>query len=221
MEHCRLAAVPSLISPHAKGETPGDFVDTINAGYPDVVKTALIRGDCLFNYRRHSYDEIKLMVLQHAKAGVNVLLNFHGLNDTRMQASVARAANEVRAETGLDIVARGTICIEDNPNITVQSGMKAAEELIVNGHQGFYLKSASGRLKPEFVGELVEALAKKYPEQSLDIHAHDTYGEAMPSYLAAIEAATKHNHSIGVDVLHPAIAGQYRPALRSENAGSH
>jgi pyruvate/oxaloacetate carboxyltransferase len=190
-----------------KGFDPGSSIETINAAYPGIKKTALFRGDCLLTYNRQPFDVIQAMVLEHAKAGVNVLQNFHGLNDTRMTAAVAESCRIAREDHGFDITAQGAICIEDNPNVTLESCMQAARELVQQGHQGFYLKSASGRLDPEFVRKLVGALIEEFPEQSIDLHAHDLYGEAIPAYVAAIEAAVGRGHSIGVDVLHPAIAG--------------
>lgn len=190
-----------------KGFDPGSSIETINAAYPGIKKTALFRGDCLLNYNRQPYDVIEAMVLEHARAGVNVLQNFHGLNDTRMTAAVAEACRVAREEHGFDITAQGTLCIEDNPNVTIEGCLEAARELIAQGHQGFYLKSASGRLNAEFVRKLVGKLIEAFPEQSIDMHAHDLYGEAIPAYVAAIEAAVGRGHAIGVDVLHPAIAG--------------
>jgi pyruvate carboxylase len=189
-----------------KGRLPGPFVQEINAAYPGIEKTMLFRGDCGLHYDRKSYDAIKMLVREHAKAGVNVFQNFHGLNDTRMQVAVARAVQEVRAETGLDIRAQGTICIEDNANITIESCLQAARELVKSGHQGFYLKSASGCLKPGFVKKLVGALMDEFPDQSVDVHVHNTYGEALPAYMEAIEAAVARRKGVGLDVLHPSIA---------------
>ena len=50
--------------------------------------------------------------------GMNVLQNFHGLNDARCLLGVAKAGAEAR-DAGHNIIAQGTICIEDNPNVTV------------------------------------------------------------------------------------------------------
>lgn len=193
--------------PERKGRDPSEFIKTLNDAYPGIKKTALFRGDCLLGYERQSFDVIMAMILEHARAGVNVIQNFHGLNDTRMTAAVAEACQIAREQHGFGIIAQGTICIEDNPNVTIESCLTTARELISQGHKGFYLKSASGRLKPEFVRELVGKLIDEFPNQSIDMHAHDLYGEAVPSYMAAIEAAVEKNHSIGIDVLHEAIAG--------------
>lgn len=177
-----------------------------------VRQTALVRGDCMFGYKPLSYDVIKATVREYALMGMNVFQNFHGLNDIDAMKSVAQAINEVRKElaaegTPVDIEAQGAICIEDNPNITVESCLEFADQLIATGHKGFYLKSASGCVDPEFVRKLTAALIKKYPEQSIDIHVHSTYGKAPACYMAAMEEGIERDHPIGIDVQHPAMSG--------------
>ena len=117
--------------------------------------------------------------------GVNILQNFHGLNDAACLSGVAQAVTEAQG-AGYDIIAQGTICIEDNPNVTVARCLVFAEELIELGHKGFYLKSASGRLSAYFVYELVSSLYKRFPDQDITIHAHSTFGEAPVCYMACL-----------------------------------
>lgn len=171
-----------------------------------VRQSALIRGDFLFGYEPQPYDVIRELVFEYAAMGMNVLQNFHGLNDSRCLIGVAKAVIEAR-DAGYDIIAQGTLCIEDNPNVTVAKCLTFADELVALGHTGFYLKSASGRLNPYFVYELVTALYRRFPEQDLTIHAHSTYGEAPVCYMAATLAAIEQDRDITMDVQHPALAG--------------
>ena len=171
-----------------------------------VRQSALIRGDFLLGYEPQSYDVIKGLVFEYAKMGVNILQNFHGLNDAACLSGVAQAVTEAQGE-GYDIIAQGTICIEDNPNVTVARCLVFAEELIELGHKGFYLKSASGRLSAYFVYELVSSLYKRFPDQDITIHAHSTFGEAPVCYMAAALAAVELDKDITMDVQHPALAG--------------
>lgn len=172
----------------------------------DVKQTALIRGDFLFGYEPQPYDVIHATVFEYAKMGMNELQNFHGMNDHRALVGVAKAVQEAKA-AGYDISARGVICIEDNPNITIESCMAHADKLIELGHEGFYLKSASGVVDDDFVYELTAALYEKYPEQSINIHVHATYGMAEPAYVAAARAAKEANKPIMMDVQTPAFHG--------------
>jgi len=191
-----------------KGRNEWEEVEKLITHFKDegVKQSALIRGDFLFGYEPQSYDVIRAMVFEYAEMGMNVLQNFHGMNDARALVGVAKAVQEAKA-AGHDIIAQGTICIEDNPNITVEGCLEFAQELVDMGHEGFYLKSASGRLDPDFVYELTAALYDKFPDQAITIHAHSTYGEAPACYMAAARAALERDKNITMDVQHPALAG--------------
>ena len=171
-----------------------------------VRQSALIRGDFLFGYEPQPYDVVRAMVFEYAAMGMNILQNFHGMNDARCLTGVAQAVAEAQA-AGHDIIAQGTICIEDNPNISIEDSLSFARELIDMGHQGFYMKSASGRLDPDFVYHLATALYQHFPDQDMTIHAHSTYGEAPACYIAAAKAAVEQGRDITMDVQHPALAG--------------
>ena len=171
-----------------------------------VRQSALIRGDFLLGYEPQPYDVIRALVFEYASMGMNILQNFHGLNDAACLSGVAQAVAEAQG-AGYDIIAQGTICIEDNPNITVARCLAFADELVELGHKGFYLKSASGRLSAYFVYELVSSLYKRFPEQDITIHAHSTFGEAPVCYMAAALAAVELDKDITMDVQHPALAG--------------
>lgn len=183
-----------------------------------VRQSALIRGDFLFSYDPQPYDVVRAMVFEYAKMGMNILQNFHGMNDARCLVGVARAVREAQA-AGHNIIAQGTICIEENPNITVAGCVDFARQLVEMGHQGFYLKSASGRLNPAFAHDLVAALCQQFPDQDITIHAHSTYGEAPACYMAAALAAAAAGKGITMDVQHPALAGSTAQPSMNKMAG--
>ena len=191
-----------------KGRNEWDEVEKLVSHFKKlgVRQSALIRGDFLFGYEPQPYDVIRAMVFEYAEMGMNILQNFHGMNDARCLVGVAKAVKEAQ-EAGHDIIAQGTICIEDNPNLTVEGCLEFAADLLEMGHQGFYLKSASGRLDPYSTYRLVEALFRRFPDEEITIHAHSTYGEAPACYMAAARAAIEKGKGITMDVQHPALAG--------------
>ena len=203
-----------------KGRNEWDEVEKLITHFKNlgVRQSALIRGDFLFGYQPQPYDVIKAMVFEYAAMGMNILQNFHGMNDVRCLIGVAKAVKEAQ-EAGYDIIAQGTICIEENPNITVEKCLDFAQELVAIGHRGFYLKSASGRLRPDFVYELVGALYDRFADQDITIHAHSTYGEAPACYMAAALAAIKKGKDITMDVQHPALAGSTAQPSMNKMAG--
>lgn len=191
-----------------KGRNEWEEIEKILTHFKDrgVEQSALIRGDFLFGYEPQPYDVIEAMVFEYAEMGMNVLQNFHGMNDPRCLVGVVKAVKKAQ-EAGHNIRAQGTICIEDNPNITVESCLEFARELVAMGHEGFYLKSASGVLDPEFTRQLTAALLDEFPDQEIGIHVHSTYGKAPVCYMAAIDEATKRGKTITIDVQNPALAG--------------
>ena len=194
--------------PAKNGRDEWDFNEKIlrHFGAQGMTQTALIRNDCLFGYRPQPFDVVKATVEEFAKMGVNRFQNFHGLNYTPAMEGVAEAVRQVREETGLKTEAWGTICIEDNANVTVESCLRTAQELLKN-HSGLYFKSASGVTSPDFNFELFTRLGQEFGDVPKDIHAHGTYGLAAPSYMAAIQASIEQGQSIGIDCQHPALAG--------------
>lgn len=172
----------------------------------NVKQSALVRGDFLFGYEPYSYDVVEGVILEFAKMGINVFHNFHGMNDHTPLVGVCEAVKKAQ-EKGYNVIANGTICIEDNPNVTISNCLKFAKKLVDLGHEGFYLKSASGRLNPEFVYTLTSQLINRFPEQEITIHAHSTYGEAPACYISAILASLLNNKPITIDVQHPALSG--------------
>ena len=198
-----------------KGRDEWREVERLISHFSDlgIRQSALIRGDFLFGYEPQPYDVIKAMVFEFAEMGMNILQNFHGMNDARCLVGVAKAVGEARA-AGHDIIAQGTICIEDNPNITVEGCLLFAQQLVDMGHVGFYLKSASGRLDHDFVYALTSGLYRDFPDHDITIHAHSTYGEAPACYMAAAIAAVEHGKSITMDVQHPACLLYTSPSPR-------
>lgn len=203
-----------------KGRNEWDEVEKLITHFRQagIRQSALIRGDFLFGYEPQPYDVIRAMVFEYAQMGMNILQNFHGMNDARCLVGVAKAVQEARA-AGHDIIAQGTICIEENPNITIEGCLGFARELVDLGHTGFYLKSASGRLNPDFAGDLVAALYRHFPDQDITIHAHSTYGEAPACYIAAAIAALEADRTITMDVQHPALAGSTAQPSINKMAG--
>ncbi len=172
----------------------------------EVQQSALIRGDFLFSYEPQPFDVVKAMVMEYARMGMNVLQNFHGLNDTDVLAGVAEAVRIAREEEGHNIVARGTLCVEDNRNIRIDELLFAADKMVEQGHTGFYIKSASGRMREDTIYRLTAALMDRF-DGPVGVHAHSTYGEAPVCYMAAIEAAIERGREIEIDIQHPALSG--------------
>lgn len=169
--------------------------------------SGLFRGDFSLGYKKYSSKTVHAMLKEYAKIGLNIVQNYHGLNDINVVKQTAKAVKALKEE-GYDIVAQGGICIEDNPNVTLDNCLEYADQLIEEGHEGFYLKCASGVIDKDFVATLMDELYKNHPTQPITLHIHDTFGHAIPAYTKAAEIAAKHKKKLTLDVQHHALAGE-------------
>ncbi|MEZ5814732.1 MAG: hypothetical protein R3E13_08480 [Alphaproteobacteria bacterium] len=198
-----------------KGRDAWDENDKIFDAFKDVVTTALIRGDCVLGYERNPQDVIDAVIEELADRGLKVVTNFHGMNYAPMQKGVFKAVAKAR-KNDYDITAPKVLCIEDNPNITIENCMQAlAEQKAMGADEGIYLKNASGKCDPDFVYELTKRIAKEYPGEKITVHSHDNHGLAKAVYLRAGEAAAETNTPMAFDVLpHPMAQGTAQPSAR-------
>lgn len=193
--------------PIKKGWNPFEFNQKILDHFSGQRQTALIRGESGLNYGRQKLDVLDYVVSRYSGMGVNRWQNFHGNNDINMMRGVPLIVNRLRHERGLDVVAQGGICVQENPDTRARQDKildglyRHAEDLVNTGHVGFYVKNANGVLRPDFTGALIEGLRNRFDEE-IHLHVHDTYGHALENYLVAIDAGVT-----GVDVLPDAMGG--------------
>ena len=188
-----------------KGRDPAQYMKAVGAHFEKagVEQTSLIRGEVGSSYTRQPYDVLKAIIKRQAETGVNVLQNFHAMNDINMMRGVTKATDELVEEHGYDLRVQGGITIQQNPDTLerkaeILEGYKQfASELVEAGHDGFYLKSANGVITdPDFMADVVTMLKEEFPEQKIALHMHNTYGHVPKIALAAIKAGVD-----SVDVL--------------------
>ncbi|MCH9639212.1 MAG: hypothetical protein K0U40_06925 [Betaproteobacteria bacterium] len=192
--------------PVKKGRDPFEFNQEHCAFYAKagVEQRALIRGECGFSYGRQSYDVLKAVIGVHIDAGVTVFQNFNATNTVEMMRGVPLAVRELCEEKDIDNVrVLGGITIQQNPDSLerqeeILAEYKAFAQALMNtGHEGFYLKSANGIFSDaSLFADVVRMLKRKFPDQTVDVHMHNTYYHSPAIYLAAIKAGAD-----GVDVL--------------------
>jgi len=185
----------------------GEFKDMIES-------SALIRGAFLTGYSMNPQDVVDAFIVELAKRGLNEVTNFHGLNDFRVQKSVFEAVQKAR-DAGYKIRAPKVVCVEDNPNITVAGCIKALREQKNIADSGIYLKNASGKIDPEFVRELIKAVAREFPGEEITFHTHNNHGLGYATSTAAVEAAVEVKADLAIDTLpHPLAEGTAQISAR-------
>ena len=101
-----------------KGRDPAVYMKTVGDHFKQagVEQTSLIRGECGSAYSRQPYDVLKATIKRQADNGVNVLQNFHAMNDINMLRGVTKASAELVEEHGYDLRVQGGITIQQNPD---------------------------------------------------------------------------------------------------------
>lgn len=193
--------------PVRNGRDPSKELKISQNAYSDVETTALGRASSLFAYHPQHPSVIKRFIPAVAKTGLNAIQNFHGQNDRKFTDPVDEQIVATAEETGLKFRSIATASIEDNINYDEDKIIDFLRHRLSKGCKGIYLKSASGRVNPDKTRDLVERVMREFPDQEVGMHAHDTYGEAIPYYIAGAEAAAKMGKSIRLDGLHSALAG--------------
>ena len=116
---------------------------------------------------------------------------------------LARARAVVEAAHGAGRTVRGYVsCITDCPYegaVATGAVVRVAEALLAMGVDEVALGDTLGTTRPSDVRRLLDALVPSVPVGRLAIHAHDTYGMAVATTLAAVER--------GVRVVDGAVAG--------------
>ena len=191
------------------GRNPSQEIRAVMGAHKENIQEALWRGIVGLGYGKQHPTVHKPMLRLFAKAGLNKVQNFHGLNDKDFTDPIDQAVRELREEEGFDIESVCVLSIEDNVNYNEDKLIEFAKHRINNmGCTEIYLKSASGRVSPDDARSLVDRLMKEFPASvPIKLHAHDTYMEAVPYYIAAAEAAVKHGRSIIVDAVPDEVAG--------------
>ena len=193
----------------AHGRVPAEDVQNVMGAHKDNIQEALWRGIVGLGYAAQHPSVHKPMLRLFANAGLNVVQNFHGLNDPEFTDPIDQPVRELHEEEEYNIWSAAVLSIEDNINYDEDKLIEYAKHRINEmGCKEIYLKSASGRVNPDATRSLVDRLMQEFPvDVPIKLHAHDTYGEAIPYYIAAAEAAAKHGRKIIVDGLHDAVSG--------------
>ena len=120
-----------------------------------------------------------------------------------VEACLARARAVVEAAHGAGRTVRGYVsCITDCPYegpVPTAAVVRAAEALFGMGVAEVALGDTLGTTRPSDVRRLLDGLVPSVPVACIAIHAHDTYGMAVATTLAAVER--------GVRVVDGSVAG--------------
>ncbi len=168
-------------------EDPWDRLQKLKSAIPNVMQQMLLRGANAVGYTSYPQNVVEEFVDRAAECGIDVFRVFDSLNDLdSMQVSVERVL-----QTGK--LAEVAMCYTgdvDNPARTKYSIdyytdlAKRIEDL---GAHILCVKDMAGLLRPQAARMLIGKL-REVTDLPIHLHTHDTSGNGVATYIAAIEA---------------------------------
>ncbi len=178
-------------------EDPWVRLDELRRKVPNVMFQMLVRGANAVGYTNYPDDVVSAFIEEAAAAGIDVFRIFDALNDVdSMQVAIEAAQKSGRiVETA--ICYTGDVSDPRRKKFDLKYYVDMAKEVCRRGTHLLAIKDMAGLLKPRAATMLVKAL-KDAVDVPLHLHMHDTSGNGIATYMAAIEA--------GVDVVDGAVS---------------
>jgi pyruvate carboxylase len=178
-------------------EDPWIRLEELRRLVPNVMFQMLVRGANAVGYTNYPDDVVSGFIEEAAAAGMDVFRIFDALNDVdNMQVAIDAAQKSGRiVETS--ICYTGDVSDPRRKKYDLKYYVDLAKDICRRGTHLLAIKDMAGLLKPRAATMLVNAL-KDAVDVPLHLHMHDTAGNSIATYLAAIEA--------GVDVIDGAVS---------------
>jgi pyruvate carboxylase len=171
-------------------EDPWIRLEELRKRVPNVMFQMLVRGANAVGYTNYPDDVVTAFIEEAAAAGIDVFRIFDALNDVdNMQVAIEAAQKSGRiVETA--ICYTGDVADPRRTKYDLKYYVALAKEIVSRGTHLLAIKDMAGLLKPRAATMLVSAL-KEAVDVPLHLHMHDTSGNGIASYLAAIEAGVE------------------------------
>lgn len=193
-------------------EDPWERLEKLRIKMPDILFQMLFRGSNAVGYKNYPDNVIEAFIHEAAANGIDVFRIFDSLN---WLPQMEKSIQYVR-DTGK--IAEAAICYTGDINdpsrekYTVDYYIKMARELEKMGAHIIAVKDMSGVLMPQAAYRLISEL-KSAVHLPVHLHTHDTSGNGIFTYAAAIRA--------GVDIVDVAMSAMSsatsQPSLNSLN----
>jgi pyruvate carboxylase len=177
-------------------EDPWVRLEELRKVVPNVMFQMLVRGANAVGYKNYSDDVVVAFIEESAKAGMDVFRIFDALNDVDAMTVAIEAAQKTGKVVETSICYTGDVSDPRRTKFDLKYYVNMAKEVVKRGTHLLAIKDMAGLLKPRAATMLVKAL-KDAVDVPLHLHMHDTSGNSIASYFAAIEA--------GVDVVDGAV----------------
>ena len=178
-------------------EDPWVRLDELRRLVPNVMFQMLVRGANAVGYTNYPDDVVRGFIEEAAAAGMDVFRIFDALNDVDNMQVAIEAAQKTGRIVETAICYTGDVSDPRRKKYDLKYYVDLAKDVVRRGTHLLAIKDMAGLLKPRAATMLVKAL-KDAVDVPLHLHMHDTSGNSIASYMAAVEA--------GIDVIDGAVS---------------
>jgi pyruvate carboxylase len=178
-------------------EDPWIRLEELRRLVPNVMFQMLVRGANAVGYTNYPDDVVSGFIEEAATAGMDVFRIFDALNDVDNMQVAIEAAQKTGRIVETAICYTGDVSDPRRKKYDLKYYVDLAKDIVRRGTHLLAIKDMAGLLKPRAATMLVKAL-KDAVDVPLHLHMHDTAGNSIAAYMAAIEA--------GVDVVDGAVS---------------
>jgi pyruvate carboxylase len=178
-------------------EDPWVRLEELRKLVPNIMFQMLVRGANAVGYTNYSDDVVVAFIEEAAAAGMDVFRIFDALNDVDNMQVAIEAAQKTGRIVETAICYTGDVSDPRRTKYDLKYYVELAKEVVKRGTHLLCIKDMAGLLKPRAATMLIKAL-KDAVGVPLHLHMHDTSGNSIASYFAAIDA--------GIDVVDGAVS---------------
>jgi pyruvate carboxylase len=178
-------------------EDPWVRLEELRKLVPNVMFQMLVRGANAVGYTNYSDDVVVAFIEEAAQAGMDVFRIFDALNDVNNMQVAIEAAQKTGKIVETAMCYTGDVSDPRRTKYDLKYYVDLAKEIVRRGTHLLCIKDMAGLLKPRAATMLVKAL-KDAVDVPIHLHMHDTSGNSIASYFAAIDA--------GIDVVDGAVS---------------
>ncbi|AKS36216.1 pyruvate carboxylase [Mycolicibacterium goodii] len=192
-------------------EDPWERLAVLREAVPNICLQMLLRGRNTVGYTPYPTSVTEAFVDEATRTGIDIFRIFDALNNVdsmRPAIDAVRATGTAVAEVAMSYTSDLSDPAEDL--YTLDYYLKLAEQIVEAGAHVLAIKDMAGLLRPPAAATLVSALRSRF-DLPVHVHAHDTPGGQLGTYLAAWQAGAS-----AVDGAAAPLAGTTsQPALSS------
>jgi pyruvate carboxylase len=168
-------------------EDPWLRLEELRRLVPNVMFQMLVRGANAVGYTNYPDDVVVAFIEEAAAGGIDVFRIFDALNDVDNMQVAIEAAQKTGRIVETAICYTGDVSDPARTKYDLRYYVNLAREIVKRGTHLLCIKDMAGLLKPRAATMLVRAL-RDAVDVPLHLHMHDTSGNSIAAYMAAIDA---------------------------------